>query len=564
MLKLFKPWYILCFLTGLTAITSNAQNAIDLDGVDDYIQTTYTGIQGNSARTIEAWVRTTANCNPNNGGVQQIITDWGTFINGQRFTFNILWNDAIRAEIGGSGVSGTIPVNDGNWHHVAVVYDPVSANTVSLYVDGILDIAGNFTVGVNTTNTVPMRIGRRVDAARNFEGSIDEVRVWDVALSQAQLQASMNNEVCTQQSALKAYYNLNHGTASGNNAGVTTATDFSGSSNDGTLSGFALTGSTSNWVSGPTLTPGMSVTNESASGCGSYTWPANNMTYSSTGNYATTLMSSNGCDSIVNLNLFISAPLNAVQNINACDSFFWIVTGQTYSIAGTYSDSNLNVYGCDSNYTINLVINLTTSSSQSIDACDIYVWAANGQTYDTTGTYTAVLSSIGGCDSTVTLNLTVNSVDASVTDNGNGTFTANTAGATYTWLDCDNGFTAVPGATSQTFQPTANGNYALLLSNGTCSDTSACFNMTGIGISEYDTNQFQLFPNPSTGWFQVQFSQPSTGMLRVLDSNGRLIEELTVRSQTILELDLNDKAKGIYWLEYRSPTQVSTQKLVLN
>ncbi|WP_274475838.1 LamG-like jellyroll fold domain-containing protein [Mangrovimonas aestuarii] len=243
----------LFYALALTGVTATAQNGLDFDGIDDYVQTTCPGVANNGARTVEAWIKTTKNSNPSEGGSQSVIVDWGsTSSNGKRFTFNVLWSNAIRLEIAGSGLSGTIAVNDGNWHHVAVTFDP-SGNTMSLYVDGVLDTAGIMS-SVNSGITTNVRIGKRIDNASPFQGSIDEVRIWDVARTQAEIQADMNNELCDNTPNLIGYYKLNEGTADGDNTGLTTAFD-TVNSNDGTLSGFDLTtGSTSNWVAGASIT----------------------------------------------------------------------------------------------------------------------------------------------------------------------------------------------------------------------------------------------------------------------------------------------------------------------
>jgi hypothetical protein len=83
----------------LSIFNTNAQNGLNLDGTDDFVQTTYSGISGNATRTVEAWIKTTANCDPGNGGVQKVIADWGAFTTGARFTFNVLWSNAIRLEV---------------------------------------------------------------------------------------------------------------------------------------------------------------------------------------------------------------------------------------------------------------------------------------------------------------------------------------------------------------------------------------------------------------------------------------------------------------------------------
>jgi len=247
---------LLLIAISLSAITSygQTQNALNLDGSNDYVTTSFAPASGNVARTIEAWIKTSANSVPTAGGRQQIITDFGSFTTGGRFTFNVLWGGAIRLEVGGNGVSGTTVVNDGNWHHVAIVYDPSnSAGTVSLYVDGNLDTRGTPTVNVNIGSTTNFTIGRRVDGVNNFTGEIDEVRYWNRALSQNDLNTGGGTELCPSSNGLLAYYQFNEATAGGSNAGETNLPDLI-SGNDGTLQGFSLSGTGSNWVAGAPIT----------------------------------------------------------------------------------------------------------------------------------------------------------------------------------------------------------------------------------------------------------------------------------------------------------------------
>ena len=82
----------------------------------------------------------------------------------------------------------------------------------------------------------------------------------------------------------------------------------------------------------------------------------------------------------------------------------YILNGQTYTSPGTYTNTN-NALGCDSIITLYLSSN-SSSSSLTQTACGSYT--LNGQTYTSSGTYTQTLTNVAGCDSTVTLNLTVN------------------------------------------------------------------------------------------------------------------------------------------------------------
>jgi hypothetical protein len=343
-----------------------AQNGLHYDGVNDIVTTTYGGISGSNPRTIEAWIKTSST-----NGEQQVIVDWGNLATSQRFTFNIINNSFLRLEVQGNGLTGNIVINDGNWHHVSTVFNPNATNKVSLYVDGVLDVAGNLTVAVNTNINVPVRIGRRIDDVKTFNGSIDEVRIWNVARTQAQIQASMNNELCAPQANLMAYYKFNEGVASGSNTSVITVPDFSGNNNTGTLTNFALTGNTSNWVAGqnlPQQTIDDTVTNDNtgtltANETGAtYQWVdcnnanapisgADAQSYTATipGSYAV-IVTKNGCTATsacesVTLRVHLSEfarsismfpnPTNGITNIQLNQSFETIeatvynVTGQT-------------------------------------------------------------------------------------------------------------------------------------------------------------------------------------------------------------------------------------------
>ena len=177
------------------------------DGADDYVMSDISPIAGNTAKTVEAWIKTTANSNPSAGGVQTVIVEMGLMSTGTRFTLNILNNNAIRIEVEGNGINGTTAVNDGLWHHVAGVYDPLATTKVALYLDGNLEASGNLTVTVNTAATGNIQIGRRCDGIHYFNGTIDEVRVWNVARTASQIANNRNVELCNSTANLVAYFN---------------------------------------------------------------------------------------------------------------------------------------------------------------------------------------------------------------------------------------------------------------------------------------------------------------------------------------------------------------------
>jgi Concanavalin A-like lectin/glucanases superfamily/Secretion system C-terminal sorting domain len=146
-----------------------------------------------------------------------------------------------------------IQFNDGNWHHVAFVRD--GAN-FTLYADGQLERTVFEFFSFNITG---MKFGQwsgniNVEA---WEGNIDEARVWNIARTQAQIQADRYNySLPTSTPGLVAYYKFDHGTGGGNNAGYTNLSNsVNPGSNSGTLLNFDLAGSTSNWLGSGTFLP---------------------------------------------------------------------------------------------------------------------------------------------------------------------------------------------------------------------------------------------------------------------------------------------------------------------
>lgn len=308
----------------------------------------------------------------------------GSSNNQRKIYFCVLWADAIRLEVSGNGLSGTIPVNDGQWHHVAVVYDPTLTNYIKLYVDGVLDVEGTLTVSLDTGSAINMRIGQRVDAAKLFDGKIDEVRVWNTAKSQSEIQASMNGELCSIPADLKAYYRFNNGVADGTNKGLNTVSDLSGTSTNANLVNFALSGTSSNWTTGANLAGGFTTSTTTDNACNSYTWTADGMTYTNTGIYTTTLVggNSNNCDSIATLDLTINTASDQTTTVVECDSFFWSVNGTTYTSSASVVEALMSPQGCAYNHTLDLTVNSSSSSSSTVDECGSYFWDANGQPMD--------------------------------------------------------------------------------------------------------------------------------------------------------------------------------------
>jgi hypothetical protein len=182
-------------------------------------------------------------------------------------------------------------------------------------------------------------------------------------------------------------------------------------------------------------------------------------------------------------------------------------------------------------------------------ACDQYTWI-DGNTYTSNNnSATAQITSVAGCDSTVTLNLTITAVNVGVTVTGN-TLSANMSGAQYQWVDCNNNFQPVFGATQSSFTPASSGSYAVEVSSNGCSDMSTCYFVNTVGFDELqDGNDIEIFPNPSNGNFQIRSKQLLyRTSIRVLNELGVLVFDKVVEGSESIDFDLNQPA-GVYFIE---------------
>ena len=249
-------------------------------------------------------------------------------------------------------------------------------------------------------------------------------------------------------------------------------------------------------------------------------------------------------------------------SVTACDSYT-APDGVIYTTSGVKTAVIPNAAGCDSTITIDLTINQSSASSITEAACGSYT-APDGVIYTTSGVKTAVIPNAAGCDSTITINLTINTVDVSVTQNG-AILTANATGVLYQWLDCNNGYSAIIGETGQSFSATRNGSYAVRVTQNNCPDTSACYAVTTVGILENTfSNEIRVYPNPTDGIIKIDLGEAlPESVVSLNDVNGRLIWQSTYKNTQMFELNLTVHP-GIYLLTINSGNRKATIRLIKN
>ena len=271
-------------------------------------------------------------------------------------------------------------------------------------------------------------------------------------------------------------------------------------------------------------------TNLTAAICEGSAYTENGFNVSEAGTYTQNLQTINGCDSIVTLNLSVNPVASITLSAAICEGSTYTENGFNVSEAGTYTQNLQTINGCDSIVTLNLAINPVASTNLTAAICEGSSYTENGFNASEAGTYTQNLQTVNGCDSIVTLTLTVNptyniTIDASINE-----------GETYE----ENGFSESEAGT-----------YVHTLQSEFGCDSVITLNLT-VNSSLTDvvanTIEVSLYPNPARVYtmLKVKGLKEQT-IVYLFDIQGRKLKEYVLNAaQQTLRIDLGDLPKGVY------------------
>lgn len=148
----------------------------------------------------------------------------------------------------------------------------------------------------------------------------------------------------------------------------------------------------------------------------------------------------------------------------------------------------------------------------------------------------------------------------------NFVLTAAQNGVDYQWVDCDNDFAAISNETTQFFVPSQNGNYAVILTDGLCVDTSQCIIVQGLSIDEQQLNNINIYPNPAKNSFKITGTDlHESGTVQVFDITGRVVfsEALLHHSNDSIEISCDNWNKGVYLVQISGNQKSITRRLII-
>jgi len=266
------------------------------------------------------------------------------------------------------------------------------------------------------------------------------------------------------------------------------------------------------------------------------------------GIYTAVLTNSNGCDSVLVLDLTFIPTTSSTTEASICANEVYTFNGEDLTEAGTYVFVLTNAAGCDSNAVLNLTVFPVSNTTLEASICEGETYLFNGAELTESGAYEATFTNTDGCDSTVVLVLQVGEVAFLVEQQGNA-LTVEASDASFQWIDCATNL-PIEGATGNVFMPTVTGSYAVNVTQEGCSATSDCFAVTVVSTENPSADAgWQVLPNPTSGLAQLRMDAPlpETVQLQVFDMAGRLCLQQTIAAgETDVQVDLNRLSDGVF------------------
>lgn len=314
---------------------------LNFDGDNDYVTLqNESSFDFTNQMTVEFWMN--SNVTP-----QQ----WDALVVKGDESWRVALTDSGKLAFTGTGAFSdffsTTTVTDGSWHHIAVSYNGSNAK---IYIDGVEENSVSATGSLNNSDFAVSFGENLQQTGRFYKGNLDDVRIWNVARTMAQINQTKNCELQGIEIGLVAYYKFNQGTSGANNSAITSLNDGTINGNQGSFSGMALSGSTSNFIFGSVVSNGSTILSAPT---------ASAQTFNLSGTVAA----------------LVPAPSATIVWYAVANGGSALTT-ETALSSGTYYVSEVNENGCQSERTsVEITVNLSVSAPTAISP---QVYVGNG------------------------------------------------------------------------------------------------------------------------------------------------------------------------------------------
>lgn len=304
--------------------------------------------------------------------------------------------------------------------------------------------------------------------------------------------------------------------------------------------------------------------------CEGETYMIGNTAFTSTGFYTETLANANGCDSTINLNLTVEETSSTITQ-QICQGSSYSFAGNNYTTSGTYTDNQVTAAGCPKMVTLNLSVvdQIESEITETICAGESFYIGTTAHTES--GVYMENLTAAGGCDSMVTLNLTVTAdpvIEETITiDDGTGSGSIS--------LNLTNEVTDIMWSTGETTSSISNlevGTYTAEITYGNGCVITKTYEVVDqtTSIFNLDKQSFStlVYPNPGrcSKSTTIEFDSNLNQVIKisVFDNVGKVLSTNTINAlegESIHHIE-NPKNAGIYFIQMTTESgEIITQRL---
>jgi hypothetical protein len=298
-------------------------------------------------------------------------------------------------------------------------------------------------------------------------------------------------------------------------------------------------------------------------------------TLTTVGDYAHTLPSANGCDSVVTLHLIVNQPVAYSFAASSCLSYVW--NGQTYTQSGDYQQTFIAANGCDSVVTLHLTVKQPVANSFAASSCLSYTW--NGQTYTQSGDYQQTFTAASGCDSVVTLSLTIVPApdmpetiagETVISQRNNYSYSISPVAnaSCYTWTVSNPAWELVSDCNVYAIlYITSSGSGILSVAAINDCDTSEASMLeitSSAGITLLNSNtSVKIYPNPAQTHIDLVLPEDAQqGEFTLYDTQGKLLMQQNVEKES--RIDIRHLVSGMYMYQIDVKGKIFPGKLLIS
>lgn len=266
------------------------------------------------------------------------------------------------------------------------------------------------------------------------------------------------------------------------------------------------------------------------------------------GTFVVTVSNALGCDSTITYSITPATSTSSSMAAAVCQGdSYRMPDGAMVNTAGAHTATLTNAAGCDSIITVNLTLHAATSETQNVSICqgDIYE-LSDGVEVSTAGTYTSATVNPNGCVHTITTNLSIVQATASSS-------TVELCGAeTYTLLNGN--------------EVSQSGEYNVMINNTAgCDSVITVYVSKCNAIGDLDSEVLSIYPNPAQSRVVVAIKASvlkEATTLKVVDIAGKIVLEQTV-NKAKTTIDVEDLTQGTYFIVLKNQKGSSVHKLAI-